>query len=308
MVQRTQFPPAPGHDIERRGQQCVEQGASLLLGIEGLDVLAVVLQNRGDDEQGRVVHLVTGDESAAACPSCGTVSTAPKGRATTRPRDLPYGVDPVRLVWHKRRWRCREPLCPRASFTESLPAVPTQARLTTRLREACGAGVAQGFSCVSASAAYHQVSWPVAHAAFVAHVSDTLAQPLPPVQVFGIDETRRGRPRWAQDPVTLRWSVVHDRWHTAVVDAVGTAGLLAHVGGRTAAGVADWLAAQPDSWRNAVTHVCIDLSASYAKAVHDALPDAVIVADRFYADVSVMPMSWRRARSVRVRDRHNHEP
>ncbi len=278
MVQRTQFPPAPERGIE----QSVEQGATLLLGIEGLDVLGVVLEDREDDVQGRVVHLVTGDDGAAACPSCGVVSTSPKGRATTRPRDLSYGPDPVRLVWHKRRWRCREPQCPRASFTESLPAVPARARLTTRLREACGAGIAQGFSCVSAAAAYHQVSWPVAHAAFVAHVSDTLAQPLPPVQVLGIDETRRGRRRWAQDPVTLRWSVVHDRWHTAIVDAVGSAGLLAHVDGRTAAGVADWVAAQPDSWRKAVTHVCIDLSASYAKAVHDALPDAVVVADRFH--------------------------
>jgi len=109
---------------------------------------------------------------------------------------------------------------------------------------------------VSAAAAYHQVSWPVAHAAFVAHVSDALAQPLPPVEVLGIDETRRGRRRWAQDPVSLRWSVVHDRWHTAIVDAVGSAGLLAHVDGRTAAGVADWVATQPDAWRKAVTHVC----------------------------------------------------
>jgi len=276
VVQRTQF-----RSVSERG---IEHGATLLLGIEGLDVLEVVLEDLEDLERdaGRVVHLGTGDEGAAACPSCGTVSTSPKGRATTRPRDLPYGDDPVRLVWHKRRWRCRERLCDRASFTESLPAVPARARLTTRLRSACGAGIAGGFSCVAAAAAYHQVSWPIAHAAFVAHVSDVLAQPLPPVEVLGIDETRRGRPRWAQDPETLRWSIVHDRWHTAVVDAAGTAGLLAHVEGRTAAAVADWVAAQPDSWRNAVTHVCIDLSASYAKAVHDALPDAVVVADRFH--------------------------
>ena len=188
-------------------------------------------------------------------------------------------------MWHKRRWRCRERLCERATFTESLPAVPARARLTTRLRAVCGAGVAEGFSCAAAAAKYHQVSWPIAHAAFVAHVTDTLAQPLPPVEVLGIDETRRGRPRWAshqQDPDTLRWSIVYDRWHTAVVDAAGTAGLFTHVDGRTAAAVAAWIAAQPDSWRKAVTHVCIDLSASYAKAVHDALPDAVVVADRFH--------------------------
>jgi transposase len=259
VVQRTQLRSVSEGDIE--------QGATLLLGIEGLDVLEVALRRGEDLEQdaGRVVHLGTGDEGAAACPSCGVVSTSPKGRATTRPRDLPYGDDPVRLVWHKRRWRCRERACERATFTESLPAVPARPRLTTRLRAACGAGVAEGFSCVATAASYHQVSWPIAHAAFVAHVTDTLAQPLPAVEVLGIDETRRGRPRWAQDPDTLRWSIVHDRWHTAIVDAASTAGLLAHVDGRTAAAVADWVAAQPDSWKQAVTHECIDLSASYAR-------------------------------------------
>jgi transposase len=58
--------------------------------------------------------------------------------------------------------------------------------------------------------------------------------------------------------------------------------LLAHVDGRTAEKVAAWLAEQPSSWRAGVTHACIDLSASYAKAVAEALPDAVLVADRFH--------------------------
>ncbi|WP_234423925.1 transposase [Intrasporangium calvum] len=240
---------------------------------------------------GRVVHVVTEDETAAACPSCGVFSTSVKERVRTRPRDVPHGRVPLRLVWHKTRWRCREPLCDRVTFTESLPQVPARTRLTMRLRQLVGAGVADGFSCVLAAARAHGVSWPVAHAAFVEHVTPLLEQELPAVAVLGIDETRRGKPVWAQDPVTGRWKVLHDRWHTAVVDAAGTAGLLAHIDGRTASSVAGWLAGQPDAWRTQVTHVAIDLSASYAKAVRDALPDAVLVADKFYADVVVMPMS-----------------
>jgi transposase len=135
---------------------------------------------------------------------------------------------------------------------------------------------------VSAGADCYGVSWPVAHAAYVAHVKDVLAAPLPVVSVLGIDETRRGKIRWVQDPETKRWVVGADRWHTAVVDAHGTSGLLGHIDGRTAAKVTEWLQAQPEPWRAAVTHVCIDLSASYAKAVTDALPDAVLVADRFH--------------------------
>jgi hypothetical protein len=154
--------------------------------------------------------------------------------------------------------------------------------VTTRLRRECGVGIADRFTCVQAGAEHYRVSWPVAHRAYVAHVGELLAEPLPPVCVLGIDETRRGKIRWVQDPVSGRWTVAHDRWHTAVVDVAGTGGLLAHIDGRTAARVAEWLLAQPDPWRAGVSHVTIDLSASYLRAVSDALPDAVVVADRFH--------------------------
>ena len=74
-----------------------------------------------------------------------------------------------------------------------------------------GAGVAEGYSCVSSAARAHRVSWPAAHAAFVAHVTPILEQDLPEVSVLGIDETRRGKPIWEQDPVTGRWRIKHDR-------------------------------------------------------------------------------------------------
>jgi transposase len=75
---------------------------------------------------------------------------------------------------------------------------------------------------------------------------------------------------------------VGDRWHTGFVDATGTGGLLAQVQGRTSAAVLTWLNEQPAPWRAAITHVSIDLSASYAKAVREALPDAILVANRFH--------------------------
>jgi transposase len=286
-------------------QGAVERGATQLLGIEGLVVARVEL----DAEGARVAHVVTDAEAAAACPSCGVISTSVKGHARTRPRDIPYGA-PLRLVWHKRRWRCRERACSRGSFTESLPAVPARARVTTRLRGECGAGIGERFSCVLAGAAHYRVSWPVAHRAYVAHVAGQLAQPLPAVSVLGIDETRRGKPKWEQDQATGRWRITNDRWHTGIVDAAGSGGLLAHIDGRTAASVTQWLAAQPLWWRQGVTHVAIDLSASYARAVADALPDAVVVADRFHLVrlandmvTEVRQHATRRARGRRGRKR-----
>ena len=283
--------------------------ASLLLGIEGLAVVDVVPDG---DAGGRVAHVVTVDESATACPTCGVFSSSVKGNVVTSPRDIPYGAGPVRLQWRKRRWRCREDACPRGSFTESIPAVPARARVTTRLRQECGAGVAERFSCVQAGAEHYRVSWPVAHAAFVAHVQGVLAQPLPPIRVLGVDETRRGKPKWVQDPVTSRWTVAADRWRTGIVDAAGTGGLLGHIDGRTAAKVAEWIAEQPDSWRAGITHVTIDLSASYLRAVTDALPHAVVVADRFHlvrlANDMVTEVRQRATREVRGRRGRKRDP
>lgn len=270
LVQRTQ-------DVQD-GEVDAAGAATRLVGVEGLGVERVELDAFG----GRVVHLVTADEGAAACPACGVVSTSVKGHTTTRPRDLGYGSRPVRLVWHKRRWRCTEAACPRGSFTESLPAVPARKRLTRRLREAIGAGIGELYRCVRVAAAHHGVSWHTAHGAFVEHAEAPLSRPLPVVEVLGIDETRRGRPVWAKDPITGKWQVVVDRWHTGFVDAAGTGGMLAQVEGRSAKTVIDWVEAQPYSWREQVKYVCIDLSASYAAGVTTALPGATIVADRFH--------------------------
>jgi hypothetical protein len=131
-------------------------------------------------------------------------------------------------------------------------------------------------------AGHYGASWPVVHAAFVEHVRVPMAAALPPVTVLGINETRRGKPVWVQDPDTHRWLQVCDRWHTGFVDAAGTGGLLAQVEDRCTAVVTAWSAAQPEAWRRGITHVAIDLSASYAKAVRDGMPHAVRVADHFH--------------------------
>ena len=260
------------------GLEGVATDASRLFGLEGLAVDHVEVDPAG----GRVVHVVTSQVGASACPSCGVISSSTKGQVTTRPRDIPYGTGTLRLVWHKRRWRCREVLCGRATFTEHVTGVPARARLTRRLRTELGHAVAEQRRCVSETAEHYGVGWATVHAAFMTHVDAPLSLPLPVVVVLGLDETRRGKPVWAQDPLTNRWVLVCDRWHTGFVDAVGTGGLLGQVEGRSAKAVTAWLDKQPDAWRTSITHVTIDLSGSYAKAVRDGLPDAILVADRFH--------------------------
>jgi transposase len=113
--------------------------ASRLLDLDGLAVDRV----ESDAFGGWVVHVTTADECASACPACGVFSVSVKCVVCTRPRDIPYGATRLRLIWYKRRWRCRERLCGRSTFTESLPAVRTRSRLTTRLRAELGWAVAE---------------------------------------------------------------------------------------------------------------------------------------------------------------------
>src|SRR5512147_2339911 len=132
----------------------MEDGTTILFGLPGVAVDRV---ERHRD--GRVAHVVTVDESAAACRGCGVFSTSVKQYRVTRPRDLGYGEEPLAVRWHKRQFRCRERGCSRRALTESIAELPPGARVTGRLRRAAGAAVDEHGS-VRAAAAGHGISWP----------------------------------------------------------------------------------------------------------------------------------------------------
>ena len=113
----------------------MSDGTTLLFGLPGVRVERVERRAEGI----RVVHVVTADEAAAACPGCGVVSTSVKEQVRTSPKDIPYGHDDIEVHWHKTRWRCREDYREKSSFTEAIAQVPARARTTTRLRTAMGA-------------------------------------------------------------------------------------------------------------------------------------------------------------------------
>jgi transposase len=257
--------------------------AACLLDLDGLEVRRVELFPDGSPQ----VWLATTDETARACPRCGVFADRVKGVVTTRPRDLPCGSTPLRLVWVKRRWYCRELLCPLGSFTESLSAVPARARLTTRLRERAGTLVVDGVcATVVASGRHLGLAWPTVMDAVREVAAPLIDTAPPPVAVLGIDETRRGRPRWQPGAVTpqsaappepagsgpvapvralaepvagepARARVLADRWHVGFTDLAGGQGMLGQVEGRTTDDVAYWLASQPAAWRDRVRFVAI---------------------------------------------------
>ena len=101
------------------------------------------------------------------------------------------------------------------------------------------------------------------------------------MRVLGIDETRRGRPRWTQDETSGKW-VKLERLETNFVDQDGPQGVLGQASGRPKQNVIDWLDARGQAWTDHVQVVAMDPCATYRVAVQVALPHARIVADHFH--------------------------
>lgn len=249
-----------------------------LLGLDGVEVASVCL----DEQANPLLALVTAAESVRCCPGCGQVARHPHSRVRTCPRDLPVAGRPMALTWTKRRWRCRNPGCARATFTEHIAQIPPRHRLTVRLREAAGAAVGDGGRTAEQSARDHAMSWPVVNAAVHAHATDRLPAQDPVVEALGIDEVRRGKAKWRWDEAAGGWDVLVDRRHIGFVDLTAGNGLPGQVEGRNAASVSAWIEAHDASWRAAVAIVAIDLCSISKAAIRQSPPNAVPVADRFH--------------------------
>jgi hypothetical protein len=186
----------------------MSDATTVLFGLSGVRVERVERHADGS----RVVDVVTNEPTAAACSSCGVVSTSVKEYAVTSPKDIPYGEGRIVVRWNKVRWRCREDYCERGSFTEAITQVPARARSTLRLRRQMAIAVGDAARSVAEVAAAHGVSWPTTHRAFLAYAKAVLTEPMP-TAVLGIDETRRGKPRWERCAETGRWMRVDPLGH-----------------------------------------------------------------------------------------------
>ncbi len=267
--------------------------ASALFGVAGLRVTDVEPGPDGAVE----VWAVTDCEGAAACPVCGTASSRVHEMVVTSPRDVPRAGDPVGLYWVKRRLKCGNKACRRKTFTERVPAVPPGAQVMPRLKDQCAGEVADRGITPAEAARHAGVSWPVAHDAFAARADAVLDAPPGPVAHLGIDEHRRGRPRWKSDPETGRYQLLADRWHVNFCDLSGNQGMLGQVEGRTADDTAYWLLQAPPAWRDRIEVVAIDMCAIFLSAVRRALPKARVAVDLFH----VVQLAVKAAGDVRRR-------
>jgi transposase len=278
--------PAPAQDT-----------ASVLFGMDGVEVTDT---ERGDSARLTVWARIT---LPPVCPVCSTVPENVHQYVVTRPRDVRACGQDVDFRLVKRRMRCAEENCAGTTFTESVPQVPPRCTITRRLLEHAGAEVAGRGITPSGAARDASISWPSAHGAFAEQADEILCDEPALVAHLGIDEHRRGRPRWRQDTDTGEYVQLADRWHVCFYDLDGNQGLLGQAEGRTADDTAYWLAGATPAWRDAVQVVAIDMCTIFASAVRRMLPRAQVAVDLFH----VVQLAGKTVGDVRrraVRDRY----
>ncbi|GJE52423.1 hypothetical protein GOFOIKOB_5494 [Methylobacterium tardum] len=212
-------------------------------------------------EPGRVTVLAVPRSAASCCPVCRRHSDRSNGSYERRLADLPWQGRSVSLRVRLRRLCCRNPVCPRRTFSQSLPdvAVP-RARRSRRLQDVQRhLGLALGGAPAARLA--HRLALPASPSTFLRMVRAGPA-PIPRLpRIIAIDEWawRRGR-----------------RYGTIIVDLERDA-IAELLPDRDADTVADWLRRHPS-----VEIVARDRAEVYGEGVRQGAPGAVHVLDRWH--------------------------
>ena len=240
----------------------------LIVGLGDVEVLGV------DDAPGGPLGVHIRTRSRPVCGGCGGAVWS-KGASPVGLVDLPAFGRPVRLVWHKWRWRCPAASCVVGSFTEVDEQIaPARAALTARAGRWATMAVGRDARPVADVAAELGCDWHTVNRAVLAWGEALLAADcdrVGAVSALGLDETLFGR--------AGRWRT--RSWCTSIVD-VQRGQLLDIVPGRDAERPIAWLLAQPEAWRDNIDWGVLDLSGAYRRAFDVALPHAGQVADPFH--------------------------
>jgi transposase len=252
----------------------------LLVGLEGYHVLDV---RRGPD--GLVVS-VESSPGPVGCPDCGVLASS-RGRRRHRLVDIPAFGTPVRLVWVKRTWSCREPLCPRRSFTEvDEDLAPPRSTWTTRARAWAVGQLRREHATVHGLARQLGIGWDTLWSGVEPILAAAAADEgrFAGVTSLGVDEhvwhhvSTKKPEDGGRGPKELTGMV------DLTVDEDGQvrARLLDLVPGRSKKAYADWLTERGADFTAGVQVATLDPFHGYKAAIDDELAEATAVLDVFH--------------------------
>jgi transposase len=242
--------------IEQGGLVAALDAMTIRLHLRAIRVLEVV-----EDLPESLVVAVVAIANVIRCSACGHKTARVHATRKVRIADLAVSGRPVTLVWHRRRFRCKN--C-RTTTTESHPFFVD--RMTKRLARAVVADAKD--MTVAAVARRHRLSWHRVMRLVLAE-GELLARARRrrPCRVLLVDEKsmRKGRGQFS--------TILTDGDRGAVI---------AVLKGRSADTLGTFLAAQSPCWRAGVSVVVTDMAECYRVAVRKHLPHARHVADRFH--------------------------
>ncbi|CKN42625.1 transposase%2C degenerate [Mycobacterium tuberculosis] len=245
----------------------MSDATTVLFGLPGARVERVERRSDGT----RVVDVITDEPTAAACPSCGgglDISEGIRGYLTERStlwRRPHHGAleqnslaMPRRLLQAGAVHRGHHPgTCPRPQHAAAASADGQGDR---------GCGPLGGPRSPRLT--------PCRGRRHIGRLLPTPRRVLPeplPTPVLGVDQTRRGKPRWERCAKTGRWVRV-DPWDTGFVDLAGDQGFMGQHEGRGGAAVLAWLQARTPQFRESIQYGghrprrCLRLGDPHARA------------------------------------------
>lgn len=240
--------------------------AEAMLGLDGFRVRSVC-----ETEVELVIEIETTAE-IEGCDRCGRRAQA-HDRMVVEIRDLACFGRPARLVWIKRRWRCKDLDCPAKTWTEQNEAVSSRAALTTRAGiEACRQ-VGENARPVAQLARELGVCWWTVMTAVIEHGTPLVDDParVGEVEKLGVDETSWLRAKPGQST----------RYATGLVD-LDRSVMIDLVEGNSADDLRSWCSGQGADFLSSIKVVTTDLAESYRSGLDPHLAHATRVADPFH--------------------------
>lgn len=258
------------YGCDEEGDPCVCDSTGLaeaMLGLDGFRVRDVV-----ESAAGELTVTVETTVVVAGCPGCG-VRAESQDRMEVTYRDLECFGRPVRLVWIKRRWRCRDRDCEVKTWTESHEGFATQALLTRRAGIDATIQVGRDAGTVSGQAERFGVAWDTIQRVVEEYGTPLVDDPdrVGTVRKLGVDETSYQQAKPDRRTVYATGMIDLDR--RIIIDLVC---------GRQGSDLRKWLLARPGGWLEAVRVVATDLTDSYRHGMKGILDHALKVADPFH--------------------------